>query len=134
MVPRSEPPAAHSSVSGEQAVELFYRVSDGTLMAVPVAPGSDFVPGAPIPLFQPLGTVCWPMTYSELRRRRSVTFVPHHEQCLMRTNELPLPIGRPSDTPFHKSLNLRFNVSYTRPGKPTICFLGGLGHSLPSDS
>jgi hypothetical protein len=28
--------------------ELFYRASDGTLMAVTVAPGSDFAPGAPI--------------------------------------------------------------------------------------
>ena len=33
--------------------ELFYRASDGKLMAVPVAPGSDFKPGAPVPLFQP---------------------------------------------------------------------------------
>ena len=33
--------------------ELFYRAADGTLMAVPVASGSDFAPGAPIPLFKP---------------------------------------------------------------------------------
>ena len=33
--------------------ELFYRAADGTLMAVPVAPGTDFAPGAPIPLFKP---------------------------------------------------------------------------------
>jgi Tol biopolymer transport system component len=33
--------------------ELFYRASDGTLMAVPVAPGADFEAGAPIPLFKP---------------------------------------------------------------------------------
>jgi Tol biopolymer transport system component len=32
--------------------ELFYRAADGKLMAVPVAPGSDFAPGAPIPLFE----------------------------------------------------------------------------------
>ncbi len=33
--------------------ELFYRASDGTIMAVAVAPASDFAPGVPIPLFQP---------------------------------------------------------------------------------
>ena len=33
--------------------ELFYYAADGTLMAVPVAPGTDFAPGAPIPLFKP---------------------------------------------------------------------------------
>ena len=33
--------------------ELFYRAADGKLMAVPVGPGSDFAPGAPIPLFEP---------------------------------------------------------------------------------
>jgi len=33
--------------------ELFYRAPHGTLMAVPVAPGEDFAPGAPIRLFQP---------------------------------------------------------------------------------
>ena len=33
--------------------ELFYRPPDGKLMAVPIAPGSDFAPGTPIPLFQP---------------------------------------------------------------------------------
>jgi eukaryotic-like serine/threonine-protein kinase len=32
--------------------ELFYRAADGKLMAVPVAPGADFVPGVPIPLFE----------------------------------------------------------------------------------
>ena len=32
--------------------ELFYRASDGTLMAVPVAPGSDFIHGPPIKLFE----------------------------------------------------------------------------------
>ena len=32
--------------------ELFYRALDGTLMAVPVASGADFAPGAPIRLFQ----------------------------------------------------------------------------------
>jgi hypothetical protein len=32
--------------------ELFYRASDATLMAVPVAPGADFMPGAPIRLFE----------------------------------------------------------------------------------
>ena len=33
--------------------ELFYRRPDGMLMAVPIAPGNDFAPGTPIPLFQP---------------------------------------------------------------------------------
>ena len=33
--------------------ELFYRAPDGKIMAVPVAPRSDFAAGAPIPLFQP---------------------------------------------------------------------------------
>ena len=37
--------------------ELFYRAADGTLMAVPVGPGADFVPGAPIPLFQPRAAI-----------------------------------------------------------------------------
>ena len=37
--------------------ELFYRGSDGTLMAVPVAPGSDFAAGAPIPLFKPQAAI-----------------------------------------------------------------------------
>ncbi len=33
--------------------ELFYLASDGKLMAVPVGPGADFAPGAPMPLFEP---------------------------------------------------------------------------------
>ena len=33
--------------------EIFYRAPDGTLMAVPVTPGSDFDAGAPVPLFRP---------------------------------------------------------------------------------
>jgi len=33
--------------------ELFYRAADGKLMAVPLASGSEFAPGALIPLFQP---------------------------------------------------------------------------------
>ena len=33
--------------------ELFYRAADGKLVAVPVGPGSDFAPGAPISLFEP---------------------------------------------------------------------------------
>ena len=37
--------------------ELFYRASDGTLMAVPIAAGSDFAPGAPIPLFKPQAAI-----------------------------------------------------------------------------
>jgi Tol biopolymer transport system component len=37
--------------------ELFYRALDGTLMAVPVAPGADFAPGAPIALFQPRAVI-----------------------------------------------------------------------------
>jgi Tol biopolymer transport system component len=40
--------------------ELFYRAPDGQLMAVPIAPGPSFTPGAPIPLFRPdaaLGTL-----------------------------------------------------------------------------
>jgi serine/threonine protein kinase len=35
--------------------ELFYRAADGKIMAVPVGPGADFAPGAPIPLFAPQG-------------------------------------------------------------------------------
>ena len=37
--------------------ELFYRGSDGTLMAVPIAAGSSFAPGAPIPLFKPQAAI-----------------------------------------------------------------------------
>ena len=37
--------------------ELFYRAADGMLMAVPVGPGSDFAPGAPIPLFKPRAAI-----------------------------------------------------------------------------
>jgi eukaryotic-like serine/threonine-protein kinase len=37
--------------------ELFYRAPDGTLMAVPVGLGSDFAPGAPIPLFKPQAAI-----------------------------------------------------------------------------
>ena len=37
--------------------ELFYCASDGMLMAVPVGPGSDFAPGAPIPLFKPRAAI-----------------------------------------------------------------------------
>jgi hypothetical protein len=37
--------------------ELFYRAADGVLMAVPVAPGSEFTPGAPIPLFRPQAAI-----------------------------------------------------------------------------
>jgi Tol biopolymer transport system component len=37
--------------------ELFYRAADGKIMAVPVAPGSDFAPGTPIPLFHPQAAV-----------------------------------------------------------------------------
>jgi dipeptidyl aminopeptidase/acylaminoacyl peptidase len=37
--------------------ELFYRAPDGTLMAVPVPPGLDFAPGAPIRLFKPQAAV-----------------------------------------------------------------------------
>ena len=37
--------------------ELYYRAPDRTLMAVPVAAGSDFVAGAPIPLFQPRAAI-----------------------------------------------------------------------------
>ena len=37
--------------------ELFYLASDGKLMAVPVAPGSDFKAGAPVPLFQPRAAI-----------------------------------------------------------------------------
>ena len=37
--------------------ELFYRAADGKLMAVPVAPGSDFKAGAPVPLFQPRAAI-----------------------------------------------------------------------------
>ncbi len=37
--------------------ELFYRAFDGKIMAVPIAPGSDFTPGAPIPLFQPRAAI-----------------------------------------------------------------------------
>ena len=33
--------------------ELFYWAPDDTLMAVAVAPGPDFAPGAPAPLFKP---------------------------------------------------------------------------------
>ena len=33
--------------------ELFYRAPDGQIMAVPVAAGTDFAPGVPIPLFKP---------------------------------------------------------------------------------
>ena len=33
--------------------ELFYRASDGYIMAVPVGAGSDFEPGVPVPLFKP---------------------------------------------------------------------------------
>jgi hypothetical protein len=37
--------------------ELFYRASDGKLMAVPMGAGSDFAAGAPIPLFAPRAVV-----------------------------------------------------------------------------
>jgi Tol biopolymer transport system component len=37
--------------------ELFYRAPDGMLMAVPVAPGPDFAPGSPIPLFKPRAAI-----------------------------------------------------------------------------
>ena len=44
-------------VWGRLSRELFYRASDGMLMAVPVGPGADFAPGAPIPLFKPRAAV-----------------------------------------------------------------------------
>ncbi len=37
--------------------ELFYRAADGTLMAVPIGPGAEFAPGAPIALFRPRAAV-----------------------------------------------------------------------------
>ena len=37
--------------------ELFYRAADGTLMAVPIGPGDEFAPGAPIALFRPRAAV-----------------------------------------------------------------------------
>ena len=50
--------------------ELFYRAADGKLMAVPVASGSDFAPGAPIPLFKPRAAVGG-LGFGHVLRRRA---------------------------------------------------------------
>ena len=57
--------------------ELFYRASDGTLMAVPMGTGSDFTAGAPIPLFKPRAAIGdW--VGHVLRRRARWSFPDQH--------------------------------------------------------